>query len=677
MKVLFVLTYYRPHISGLTIYVQRLAEALAVNGHQITVLTSHYDKSLPYEEDMHGVHVVRAPVLFRISKGVIMPTFPRLVTELLREHDVVSVHLPQFEASLIAFLARFVVRRPVILTYHCDLQLPAGLFNRFVDQVVFVSNYLAGLLADRIVAYTQDYAEHSRFLSRFLHKIEVIPPPVIIPPPEAGHRAEFLRHLNLDGRPVVGFAARLATEKGAEYLLGALEYLLPRLPDLQVLFAGEYKNVLGEEAYFRRLRPMIERYSDHVTFLGVLNPQQMADFYAACDLLVLPSINSTESFGLVQVEAMLCGTPVVASNLPGVRQPVRMTGMGEIAPIRDSKALADAMLKVLTRPNAYIKPREEIARIFDMNRTLEDYEHLFYQQIALVGGKKVQPKRQTGGDLADARMGMEPPRHSATAQLERQLAEVPPHRALLRSVEARLMGSVSLEAPVLDVGCGDGHFAAVAYGRPLDVGVDLLRPELEEARARGAYRRVIPTSGTALPFPDGSFRTVVSNSVLEHIPDLDGTLREISRVLAPGGTFAFTTPSEHFGEFLLGNTLMRRLGLPALGDAYARWFDGISEHFHRLSPAVWEEKLNDVGLTIRHWRYYFPEEAHRAFDLSHYLGAPTILFRKMTGRWIPHPALYRPIAGWLRRYCENGGEAIEAGAYLFFVCEKPADVIRS
>jgi glycosyltransferase involved in cell wall biosynthesis len=122
---------------------------------------------------------------------------------------------------------------------------------------------------------------------------------------------------------------------------------------------------------------LIKRYSDHVTFLGVLNPQQMADFYTACDVLVLPSINSTESFGLVQVEAMLCGTPVVASNLPGVRQPVRMTGMGEIAPIRDAEGLAEAILKVLKSPDSYIKPRRDIARIFDMDVTVSKYEHLF------------------------------------------------------------------------------------------------------------------------------------------------------------------------------------------------------------------------------------------------------------------------------------------------------------
>lgn len=257
--------------------------------------------------------------------------------------------------------------------------------------------------------------------------------------------------------------------------------------------------------------------------------------------------------------------------------------------------------------------------------------------------------------------------------LRQHLEEVPPHRALLRSVECRLMGSIELQPPVLDVGCGDGHFAARAYHRRLDVGIDLPRAELGEARSWYAYRWVVPASGTALPFPDASFRTVVSNSVLEHIPDLDATLQEISRVLGSGGTFAFTTPSEHFGEFLLGNALMRRLGLPALGEAYARWFDGISDHFHRLSPVAWKEKLGAVGLAVKHWHYYFPELAHHVFDVSHYLGAPTILFRKLTGRWIPHPALYRPVAGWFRQYYENGGDAVEAGAYLFFVCEKRAE----
>ena len=381
MKVLLVLTYYHPHVSGLTIYVKRLATTLARRGHQVTVLTSRYDDALPAEETVEGVHVVRAPVLFRVSKGVIMPTFPFLAWRLIRQHDVVSIHLPQFEASLLGFWGRL-ARRPVVLTYHCDLQLPRGWFNRVVDKVVFVSNYLAGRLAQAAVAYTQDFAEHSHFLSRFLDKVHVIPPPVIMPEPEPGAVESYLAEHDLVDRPVVGMAARLATEKGVEVLIEAMPRLLQAFPRLKVLFAGQYEDVMGEESYYQRLMPMIQELgAEHWEFLGVLSQEQMPAFYAACDVLVVPSLNSTESFGLVQVEAMLCGTPSIASNLPGVRQPPRMTGMGEVTPIGDSAALAEAIIRIIRQPGDYARPREAIADTFSLERTVSGYEALFEELV--------------------------------------------------------------------------------------------------------------------------------------------------------------------------------------------------------------------------------------------------------------------------------------------------------
>jgi glycosyltransferase involved in cell wall biosynthesis len=159
-----------------------------------------------------------------------------------------------------------------------------------------------------------------------------------------------MRSLRRGAGPVIGMAARLATEKGVEYLLEALPMILERKPDALVLFAGQHENVLGEEAYARRLRPTMERMAGHWKFLGVLDPQQMSAFYRVSDVTVLPSLNSTESFGLVQIESILCGTPVVASDLPGVRQPVLSTGRGRIVPIRDSHALAEAILAVVDQP---------------------------------------------------------------------------------------------------------------------------------------------------------------------------------------------------------------------------------------------------------------------------------------------------------------------------------------
>jgi glycosyltransferase involved in cell wall biosynthesis len=381
MKVLVALTYFRPHVSGLTIYVERLVAALAERGHKVTVLTSHYNRDLPRDEVSHGVRVVRVPVALKVSKGVLMPTLGYWATKLVREHDVVSLHLPQFDAAGIAIRGQL-FKKPTVLTYHCDLQLPAGFFNRAVDQAVFVANYVSGLCADRVVAYTQDYADHSRLLRRFGRKLVVIPPPVVMPSPTAEEIAAFRAAHGLNGRPVIGYASRFATEKGIEYLIEAMPTLLSRFPTLKVLFAGPYRDVIGEEEYRARLEPRIKALGDHWEFLGTYKPEQLPPFYGSLDTLLVTSVNSTESFGLVQVEAMLCGTPVVVSDLPGVRQPVRTTGMGVVVPVANAAALADGVTTVLGDKSSYVRPRTEVERAYDLDVTVSAYERLFAELMA-------------------------------------------------------------------------------------------------------------------------------------------------------------------------------------------------------------------------------------------------------------------------------------------------------
>lgn len=375
MRVLVALTYYRPYTSGLTIYAERLAVGLAARGHHVTVLTSQYDPSLPTNEVLRGVNVVRVPVAARISKGVIMPTFGLEATRLAWSHDVLSLHMPQFDAPGLALRGRL-LGKPVVLTYHCDLQLPPGAFNRVVDRVVEAANISAGTLASKIVAYTEDFATHSPFLSRFKSKVEIIPPPVEIPDTTEADIQAFKQRYNLTG-PVIGMAARLAAEKGVEVLLGAMPQIIAQHPNARVLFAGPFEQVLGEEAYARRLAPLFEQYKNNWTFLGTLSQRELATFFHVCDLVTVPSLNSTESFGLVQVEAMLCGTPSIASNLPGVRQPPTQTGMGLVVPIGDSNALGEAILTILADPQRFQRSRDEISTRFSTDRTVTEYEALF------------------------------------------------------------------------------------------------------------------------------------------------------------------------------------------------------------------------------------------------------------------------------------------------------------
>ena len=379
MKILTVLTYYRPHTSGLTIYAERLAGALSQRGHQVTVMTTQYDASLPPEEQMDGIHVVRVPVAFRMSKGVIAPTFGWVATKLVREHDVVQMHLPQFDAPGVALRGRL-FGRPSVLTYHCDLHLPPGLFNRLVNLVVRWQNNMAGILSNQIVTYTRDYADHSSYLSRYKFKLRTILPPVELPPADkAAVKAFAGLHRTAERRPVIGMAARFAAEKGVEVLLDALPAILDKYPKAQVLFAGQYQNVMGEKAYADRLMPRIHEYerSGHWTFLGNLNPVEMSSFYPNLDVLVVPSLNSTEAFGLVQIEAMLNGVPCVASALPGVRMPVQMHGMGCVAKIGDPASLAESIIKVLSEPGKYRGDIDAIRKAYAPDAIAAEYEQLF------------------------------------------------------------------------------------------------------------------------------------------------------------------------------------------------------------------------------------------------------------------------------------------------------------
>lgn len=377
MRILHCLYYYRPHYSGLTVYTERLARALVRRGHCVTVLTARYDPRLPAKEELDGVRIRRAGVALFLSKGPIMPAYQPLGWGLAGEHDVIHLHVPQIDAALLAVLARL-RGKPVVMTFHCDLSLPHTPLNRLANRISHLADRLTASLADAVVTNTRDYAEGSPLLKRHLGRLVVIPPPIEVAAPVPEAVAALRQRLGIrPGDKVIGMAARLATEKGAEVLAQSMPIVLARHPEARVLYVGQYQNVMGEELYARRLQPLLAKLGDRWTFLGVLPAEAMSTFFAACDVTVLPSLNSTESFGMVQVESMACGTPVVASDLPGVRQPTAMTGMGRTAPPGDAPALAQAILEVLAEPARFCGDPTDVARRFSSDAVAEQYEALY------------------------------------------------------------------------------------------------------------------------------------------------------------------------------------------------------------------------------------------------------------------------------------------------------------
>jgi glycosyltransferase involved in cell wall biosynthesis len=377
MRIINSLYYYRPHYSGLTVYTERLARHLADRGNLVTVLTSRYDRKLPAVEQVDGVTVKRLPVFMKVSKGPIMPTLLFQAIRELRHADILHLHVPQLDAAPLALLGKL-FKVPVVLTYHCDLRLPDSFLNRIAGILSEIANRFSVAIADVVVSNTRDYAEASDTLVRVLDKVKVIPPPIEIPEPEA-EREQALRD-RLDIRPgqaVIGMAARLASEKGAEYLAQALPLVLEKYPEARVLYVGQFEDVLGEEEYGLKIAPILEELGNHWTFLGILESKDLAAFFSICDVTVLPSINSTESFGMVQVESMFCGTPVVASDLPGIRQPISATGMGLTVPPRDPRSIADAIIELLEAPERYIRSRGEIAKRYSADVIADEYQTLF------------------------------------------------------------------------------------------------------------------------------------------------------------------------------------------------------------------------------------------------------------------------------------------------------------
>ncbi len=377
MKILITSTYFHPYSSGLSVYALRLARGLVGLGHEVCVLTSQYDKKLASEENLDGIKIVRVNVGMKLSKGVLMPSLSAQARKWIAWADVVNTHMPQFESFLFARLTKK-SKKPLVVTYHCDLVMSGGWFSRLAGWGTNLMGRQALNQAQVIVQNTLDYARHSKVLQPYQDKVVEVPTPVVFLESTPDEKHEFRKNYGLkETDKVLGLAGRVASEKGYEYLAQALPLVWQKYPTARVVHAGSWKGVIGEEAYLAKVEEMIRPFGEKWKSLGFLSDEDFMRFFAACDLLVFSSLNATESFGIVQIEAISQGTPVVASDLPGVRQPVLQTGLGRIVPVRDPVALAEGILSVLDEgdeariiPGSYLKQ-------FKQKKVAERYQEIF------------------------------------------------------------------------------------------------------------------------------------------------------------------------------------------------------------------------------------------------------------------------------------------------------------
>lgn len=358
-----ILNYYAPYVSGLTETARIVAEGLAARGWRVAVVTTCHEKGLGPYEVMAGVHVFRAPVAFKIGRGPVSHGFLTLIRRIAARSRALHLHLPMLEAGLVPWLAP---RTPILSTYHIDIWLAPSLTSRLQIAGVNQSARVAIRKSDHVVVNSDDQARASLLWSDIdASDWSSIPAPCLDPRGgDAVYRDGPGRH--------VGFLGRIVPDKGIEFLMRA--FLQTAGPDDRLLLAGEYGTVAGGSNY-TMLRG-IAKGDQRVRFLGPLDRVKVRDFYASIDTFALTSV--AESFGIVQAEAMMCGIPVVGSDLPGGRVPLAQTGFGCLTTPGDVPAIADALVALRDFPADKKPELAALARsLYGAESCIDSYAKLF------------------------------------------------------------------------------------------------------------------------------------------------------------------------------------------------------------------------------------------------------------------------------------------------------------
>jgi SAM-dependent methyltransferase len=246
--------------------------------------------------------------------------------------------------------------------------------------------------------------------------------------------------------------------------------------------------------------------------------------------------------------------------------------------------------------------------------------------------------------------------------------------ALRETVRLHAVRDLDLPGTILDVGCGDGLFARLAYPDRQVWGIDINPTEVRRAQASQSYKTLIVGSVCDVDLPDGFFASAIANCSLEHVPDLDAALKNIRRSLQPGAPFVLIVPTPDWGQQLAVPALLQRAGFPVLARAYGDALDRVFSHVHLHNHTWWSERLTEAGFTTEEVRPLVQRGTSYAFDV---LLAPSLLgyvIKRLTGRWVLVPALRPFTADLIRRAITAIADRIpdddRAGEYI--ICARAA-----
>lgn len=327
IDVLHVGKFYHPCTGGIETVLRGMARSLAARGDLFVRVLVYNNSPRTVTDRVDGITVRRLGALGTLASQTLCPSMPYWLSK--ERADIVNLHLPNPLAGLSCLLAG--VSCPLVVTYHADIVRQSYLMRPYL---LLLNKVLRR--ADRIVVATPNHVRYSRILPRYRSKCTVIPFGIDLSRFSLTPEIEKVRsRIRRAGPPrSLLFVGRLVYYKGLEYLIRAMTAIDARLV------------VIGSGPLERRLKALAGALglAEKIVFLGWVGDQEKLAHLHACDLLVLPSVEPSEAFGMTQIEAMACSKPVVSTDLrSGVPYVNRHGVTGLVVKPRDSDALAGAI----------------------------------------------------------------------------------------------------------------------------------------------------------------------------------------------------------------------------------------------------------------------------------------------------------------------------------------------
>lgn len=257
---------------------------------------------------------------------------------------------------------------------------------------------------------------------------------------------------------------------------------------------------------------------------------------------------------------------------------------------------------------------------------------------------------------------------------ENYLKNAPLPLAVERTQECILLSKHQFEAPILDIGCGDGIFVDILFNKSIDLGIDPNGKELARAKKTNKYQELIECYGDNIPKPDKSFKTIFSNSVMEHIPDIIPVLKESYRLLDNNGKLYLTLPTQLFDKYTLGYQILNKLGLENKGNKFSSFFNKFWNHFHYHDDAGWRKLFSEIGFNVEFVQEYGKKNMCMFNDFMSLFSFPSFLARKINNTWFWSSKWRNKYVKILTTLVPINFQNIEAqkgeGGLIFFILRK-------